>query len=157
MPTPTTHTDPPRPLPTLHVALDLGNTGWCLAGAPAVAAPPRVRMFPDVLRVALAAEVLFVELADVHVRLLSRASSFRGTLRTNGHELMVVRRRTTAYSGNEPVIRFVESASVDLETRRDHIASTSQTIGTHKLHRLLGSLCSQAKRHWLRQLTRTRS
>lgn len=46
MPTPTTHTDPPRPVPTLHVALDLGNTSWCLAGAPAVAAPARVRMFP---------------------------------------------------------------------------------------------------------------
>ena len=46
MPTPTTHTDPPRPIPTLHVALDLGNTSWCLAGAPAVAAPARVRMFP---------------------------------------------------------------------------------------------------------------
>jgi hypothetical protein len=25
MPTPTTHIDPPRPDPTLHVALDLGN------------------------------------------------------------------------------------------------------------------------------------
>jgi hypothetical protein len=38
MPTPTTHTHPPRPVPTLHVALDLGNTSWCLAGAQAVAA-----------------------------------------------------------------------------------------------------------------------
>src|SRR5512134_402961 len=46
MPTPTTHTDPPRPGPTLHVALDLGNTSWCLAGAPAVAAPARVPIFP---------------------------------------------------------------------------------------------------------------
>ena len=45
MPTPTTHTDPPPAVPTLHVALDLGNTSGCLAGAPAVAAPAQVRMF----------------------------------------------------------------------------------------------------------------
>jgi len=46
MPTPTTHNESPRPGPTLHVALDLGNTSWCLAGAPGVAAPARVRLFP---------------------------------------------------------------------------------------------------------------
>jgi transposase len=46
MPTPTTHNEPPRPGPTLQVALDLGNTSWCLAGAPGVAAPARVRIFP---------------------------------------------------------------------------------------------------------------
>jgi hypothetical protein len=45
MPTPTTHNTNPQssPVPTLHVALDLGNKSWCLAGAPAVATPARVR------------------------------------------------------------------------------------------------------------------
>jgi transposase len=47
MPTLTTHADSPSAAATtLHVALDLGNTSWCLAGAPAVSAAPRVRVFP---------------------------------------------------------------------------------------------------------------
>jgi transposase len=47
MPTLTTHTDSPSAAaPTLLVALDLGNTSWCLAGAPAVSIAPRVRSFP---------------------------------------------------------------------------------------------------------------
>lgn len=47
MPTLTTHMGPPRPpAPTLHVALDLGNTTWCLACARALAEPPHVRMLP---------------------------------------------------------------------------------------------------------------
>jgi transposase len=47
MPTLTTHTDPPSAAAsTLHVALDLGNTSWCLACAPAGSAAPRVRVFP---------------------------------------------------------------------------------------------------------------
>jgi transposase len=47
MPTLTTHTDPSgAAASTLHVALDLGNTSWCLACAPAVSVAPRVRVFP---------------------------------------------------------------------------------------------------------------
>jgi hypothetical protein len=47
MPTLTTHTDPSgASATTLHVALDLGNTSWCLACAPAVSEAPRVRVFP---------------------------------------------------------------------------------------------------------------
>src|SRR5574338_280226 len=47
MPTLTTHADSPSAAATtLHVALDLGNTSWCLAGAPTVSAAPRVRVFP---------------------------------------------------------------------------------------------------------------
>jgi transposase len=48
MPTLTTHTTQPSTSTstTLHVALDLGNTSWCLACAPAVSAAPRVRVFP---------------------------------------------------------------------------------------------------------------
>lgn len=47
MPTLTTHRVPASsPIPTLHVALDLGNTTWCLAAGAAVAAPPRVRLLP---------------------------------------------------------------------------------------------------------------
>ncbi|MGH7711048.1 MAG: IS110 family transposase [Gemmatimonadaceae bacterium] len=47
MPTLTTHAGLPSPLaPTLHVALDLGNTAWCLACARAVADPPRLRTIP---------------------------------------------------------------------------------------------------------------
>lgn len=41
MPTLTTHTDPPSAATsTLLVALDPGNTSWCLACAPAVSATP---------------------------------------------------------------------------------------------------------------------
>jgi hypothetical protein len=44
MPIQTIHTDPQSsPVPTLHVALDLGNTTWCLAGGRL--APSRA-MFP---------------------------------------------------------------------------------------------------------------
>lgn len=47
MPTLTTHTNPSgAAAPTLHVALDLGNTNWCLAAAPAISEAPRVRVFP---------------------------------------------------------------------------------------------------------------
>lgn len=47
MPTLTTHSGPPsQAASTLHVALDLGNTTWCLACAPTVAAPPRIRVLP---------------------------------------------------------------------------------------------------------------
>jgi transposase len=46
VPTLTTHTRPMTPAPTLYVALDLGNTTWCLACAPAVAEPPRIRVLP---------------------------------------------------------------------------------------------------------------
>lgn len=47
MPTLTTHTGPANaPAPTLHVALDLGNTTWCLACARALAEPPRLRTLP---------------------------------------------------------------------------------------------------------------
>lgn len=45
MPTLTTHPDTPDPSgSTLHVALDLGNSTWCLACAPAVSTAPRVRV-----------------------------------------------------------------------------------------------------------------
>ena len=47
MPTPTTHIRPAASAPaTLHVALDLGNTTWCLACAAAPADPPRLRVLP---------------------------------------------------------------------------------------------------------------
>lgn len=47
MPTLTTHSDSASPpTPTLHVALDLGNTTWCFAGAPGAAVAPRVRILP---------------------------------------------------------------------------------------------------------------
>ena len=47
MPTLTTHTNPSgATASTLLVALDLGNTSWCLACAPAASEAPRVRVFP---------------------------------------------------------------------------------------------------------------
>ena len=47
MPTLTTHSRPATAAsPTLDVALDLGNRTWCLACAPAVATPPRLRILP---------------------------------------------------------------------------------------------------------------
>lgn len=47
MSTLTTHTGTAgAPVPTLHVALDLGNTTWCLACARALAEPPRHRTLP---------------------------------------------------------------------------------------------------------------
>lgn len=47
MPTLTTHTGTANaPAPTLLVALDLGNTTWCLACARALAEPPRLRTLP---------------------------------------------------------------------------------------------------------------
>jgi hypothetical protein len=58
MPTLTTHTDPPSAAAsTLHVALDLGNTSWCLACAPAVSAAPRVRVFPARILARLSTEL----------------------------------------------------------------------------------------------------
>jgi transposase len=59
MPTLTTHTDPSSAAATsrLHVALDLGNTSWCLAAAPAVSVAPRVRVFPARSLARLASEL----------------------------------------------------------------------------------------------------
>lgn len=37
---------PPRPVPTLHLALDLGNTTWQLAFATGIALAPRLRTTP---------------------------------------------------------------------------------------------------------------
>ena len=57
MPTATTRPTDPVPAPTLHLALDLGNTTWQCAFASGLAHAPRLRTVPARDLVALAAEI----------------------------------------------------------------------------------------------------
>lgn len=54
---PTATTRPIVPAPTLHLALDLGNTTWKLAFATSIAAAPRLRTVPARDLTQLAAEI----------------------------------------------------------------------------------------------------
>ncbi len=138
MPTPTTHTDPPRPVPTLHVALDLGNTSWCLAGAPAVAAPARVRMFPARSLARLQAELAsarqhFGLPADAPVVLCYEA----------GRDGFWLQRACTAAG---IVALVVDSSSIEV-SRRARRAKTDRLDATALL-RLLFRHTAGERGHW---------
>lgn len=138
MPTPTTHTDPPRPVPTLHVALDLGNTSWCLAGAPAVAAPARVRMFP-----ARSLARLHAELASARQHFGLPADAPVVLCYEAGRDGFWLQRACTAAG---IVALVVDSSSIEV-SRRARRAKTDRLDATALL-RLLFRHTAGERAHW---------
>lgn len=139
MPTLTTHTDPRlAAATTLLVALDLGNTSWCLAGAPALSAAPRVRVFPARNLARLATELAsarqhFGLAPDAPVVLCYEA----------GRDGFWLQRACTAVGITALV---VDSSSIEV-SRRARRAKTDRLDATALL-RLLGRYHAGERGHW---------
>jgi transposase len=139
MPTLTTHTTPPvASSSTLHVSLDLGNTSWCLACAPAVSVAPRVRVLPARTLARLSTELAsarqhFGLAPDAPVVLCYEA----------GRDGFWLQRACTA-AGMTAFV--VDSSSIQVSRRRRH-AKTDRLDATALL-RLLFRHVAGERGHW---------
>lgn len=139
MPTLTTHADPSgASVSTLHVALDLGNSSWCLACAPAVSEAPRVRVFP-----ARTLPRLFAELASARQYFGFALNTPVVLCYEAGRDGFWLQRACTA-AGLTALV--VDSSSIEV-SRRARRAKTDRLDATALL-RLLFRHAAGERGHW---------
>lgn len=139
MPTLTTHTTPSgAAVETLLVALDLGNTSWCLACAPAVSEAPRVRVFP-----ARTLPRLFAELATARQHFALAANAPVVLCYEAGRDGFWLQRACAA-AGITALV--VDSSSIEV-SRRARRAKTDRLDATALL-RLLHRHVAGERGHW---------
>lgn len=139
MPTLTTHADPSGgSASTLHVALDLGNSSWCLACAPAVSEAPRVRVFP-----ARTLPRLFAELASARQHFGFAPNTPVVLCYEAGRDGFWLQRACTA-AGLTALV--VDSSSIEV-SRRARRAKTDRLDATALL-RLLFRYAAGERGHW---------
>lgn len=139
MPTLTTHADPSgASTSTLHVALDLGNSSWCLAGAPVVSEAPRVRVFP-----ARTLPRWFAELASARQHFGLAPNAPVGLCYEAGRDGFWLQRACTAEGVTALV---VDSSSIEV-SRRARRAKTDR-LDASALLRLLFRHAAGERGHW---------